>query len=83
MVADSQVLENIWTQVKQMSPEYRLRLVQNILQTLITPLPPLQPQFIQFGEFSGDEASMSSLEDFTIAEWRPSDEDSGVLSLMW
>ena len=75
MVADTQTLDKILTQVKQMSPEYRLRLVQNILQTLISPLPPLQPQPIQFGEFGGDEASMSTFEDFTIAEWRPSDED--------
>lgn len=36
MVANTQVLENILTQVKQLSPEYRLRLVQNILQTLMS-----------------------------------------------
>ncbi len=26
-----------------------------------------------FGEFSGDEASMSTLEDFAVVEWRPTD----------
>lgn len=75
MIADTQILENILAQVKQLSPEYRLRLVQNIIQTLITPTPRLQPHPIQFGEFSGDEASMSTLEDFAIAEWRPTDEE--------
>ena len=75
MVADTQVLENILTQVKQLSPEYRLRLIQNILQTLIAPTPISQPRPIRFGEFSGDEASMSTFEDFAIAEWRPTDEE--------
>lgn len=74
MLADTQILENILIQVKQLSPEYRLRLVQRIIQTLISPtLPPPQP--IRFGEFSGDEASMSTLEDFAIAEWRPTGEE--------
>ena len=75
MVADTQVLENLLDQAKQLSPEYRLRLVQNILQTLITPTPITQPRPIRFGEFSGDKAVMSTLEDFAIAEWRPTDED--------
>ncbi|MDX1523845.1 MAG: hypothetical protein R3264_19615 [Anaerolineae bacterium] len=73
MIADTQVLENILTQVKQLSPEYRLRLVQRIIQTLISPAPSSQLQPIRFGEFSGDEASMSTLEDFAITEWRPTD----------
>jgi len=30
---------------------------------------------LRFGEFSGDVASMSTWEDFTIAEWRPTDEE--------
>ena len=64
MVADTQILENIFTQVQQLSPEYRLRLVQRIIQTLIPPVPAQQPQPIRFGEFAGDEASMSTLEDF-------------------
>jgi hypothetical protein len=75
MLADTQILENILTQVKQLSPEYRLRLVQRIIQTLISPMPSPQPQLIRFGEFSGDEASMSTLEDFALAEWRPTDRE--------
>ena len=75
MIADTQNLENILTQVKQLSPEYRLRLVERIIQTLIVPAPAPQPQPLRFGEFTGDEASMSSLEDFALAEWRPTDEE--------
>jgi len=75
MVADAQILENILTEVKQLSPENRLRLVQHIIQTLISPPPPGQPQPIQFGEFQGDEAAMSTLEDFAIAEWKPTLEE--------
>lgn len=75
MLATTQIMENILSQVRQLSPEHRLRLVQNILQTLISPTSPPQPQPIRFGEFSGDEASMSTLEDFALAEWRPTDEE--------
>ena len=71
---DTQTLEDILTQVKQLSPEYRLRLVQNIIQTLIAPMPQPQDQLLRFGEFSGEETSMSALEDFSLAEWRPDDE---------
>ena len=71
MIADTQTLENILTQAKQLSPEYRLYLIQRIIQTLISPTSPPQPRPIRFGEFSGDEASMSTLEDFAVAEWQP------------
>jgi hypothetical protein len=66
MVADPQVLENILTQVEELSPENRLRLVQRIIQTLISPASSMQLQPLRFGEFGGDEAAMSTLEDFTI-----------------
>jgi hypothetical protein len=75
MLTDTQDLNNILTQVKQLPPEYRLRLVQLIIQTLIPPAPSQQPRPIRFGEFTGDEASMSTMEDFAIAEWRPTDEE--------
>ena len=78
MLANTQIIKNILTQVKQLSPEYRLRLVQDILQTLVSstsPISPQSPQPIRFGEFSGPEDSMSTLGDFTLAEWRPTDEE--------
>jgi hypothetical protein len=75
MLADGQMLEKIFNQAIQLSPEYRLRLVQRIIQTLISPTLPQQPRLLRFGEFQGDEAAMSTLEDFAVAEWRPTDEE--------
>lgn len=75
MLADSQTLEKIFNQIIQLSPEYRLRLVQRIIQSLIPSVPSQQPRPLRFGEFKGDEAAMSTLEDFAIAEWRPTAEE--------
>jgi hypothetical protein len=75
MEADTQILENILTQVEQLPAKSRLRLVQQIIQTLIAPPLSSQSQPLRFGEFGGDEARMSTLEDFAIAEWRPTDEE--------
>jgi hypothetical protein len=75
MVADTQTLDRIFSEARQLAPEYRLRLVQRVIQTLISSSPLQEPQPLSFGEFGGDEAAMSTLEDFTIAEWRPTDEE--------
>ncbi|MCA9997432.1 MAG: hypothetical protein KDE56_16850 [Anaerolineales bacterium] len=75
MIADTQTLDRLFGEAKHLSAEYRLRLVQRIIQTLV-PLSPLQePQPLRFGEFGGDELAMSTMEDFAIAEWRPTDEE--------
>lgn len=75
MFTDTQTLEKIYSEARQLSPEFRLRLVQRIIQTLVPPtlLPPARP--LRFGEFGGDEAAMSTLEDFVLAEWHPTDDD--------
>lgn len=75
MSADSQTLDQLYTQVKELSFDDRLRLVQRIVQTLVAPIPQHDPQPLQFGEFGGDEASMATLEDFALAQWRPTDEE--------
>lgn len=75
MVADTQTLERIFSEAKHLSPEYRLRLVQKIIQTLVSPSPVQKPEPIRFGEFGGDEGSMSTLGDFALAEWRPTEEE--------
>lgn len=75
MVADTQTLDRIFGEAKTLSPEYRLRLVQRIVQTLVSPSSHPDPQPLRFGEFRGDEASMSTWEDYAIAEWHPTDED--------
>ncbi len=75
MVADNQTLDRIFSEARHLTPEYRLRLVQRIIQTLVSSAPTQEPQPLRFGEFGGYEASMSTLEDFAIAEWQPTDED--------
>ena len=69
MVADTQHMEKIIVLVKQLSPEYRLRLIQQITETLIPSSESQQPKPLQFGKYKGNK--MSTLEDFAIAEWRP------------
>lgn len=75
MVADTRTLDRIFGEAKNLTPEYRLRLVQRIVQTLVSPSFLPEPQPLRFGEFGGDEASMSTWEDYAIAEWQPSDEE--------
>jgi len=72
MIAETQVVENIVLQVKQLPPEYRLRLIQRITETLM-PAFSHQAKPLQFGKYKSDK--MSTLEDFAIAEWRPTDKD--------
>ena len=74
MIADTQLMEKIIVLVRQLSPEYRLRLIQRITETLISSseLQP-EPKPLQFGKYKGNR--MSTLEDFTIAEWRPTDKE--------
>lgn len=71
IVTDTQTLDKLFGEARHLSPEYRLRLVQRILQTLVSSDSLQDPQPLQFGEFGGDEASMSTMDDFVIAEWQP------------
>jgi hypothetical protein len=75
MIADTQTVDKLFSEARHLSPEYRLRLIQRIIQTLVSSSPLQEPQPLRFGEFGGEEASMSTLEDFTIAEWQPTDEE--------
>ncbi len=75
LIADTQTLDRLFGEAKHLSAEYRLRLVQRIIQTLVPSSPLQEPQPLSFGEFGGDEAAMSTMEDFAIAEWRPTDEE--------
>jgi len=72
MIADSQIMEKIVVLVQQLSPEYRLRLIQRLTETLIpAPSSPVSTEAkpLQFGKYQGNR--ISTREDFTSAEWRP------------
>ena len=72
MLADPQILEDIVVKANQLSPEYRLRLIQRVTATLL-PFPPKDSIPLQFGKYPGDK--MSNLADFAIAEWHPEDDN--------
>lgn len=73
MVTDTQALEKIVVLAEQLSPEYRLRLIERIIQTLIQPPPIQKSKALEFGKYK--TGKMSTLEDFAVAEWRPTDKD--------
>lgn len=73
MLAEIQKLEKIVGLVKQLSPEYRLRLIERIIQTIIQPSPVQKSKPLQFGKYG--TGKMSTLEDFALAEWRPTDRE--------
>ena len=73
MIADAQIMEKIIVLVQQLSPEYRLRLIQRITETLIPSSVSQESQPLQFGKYKGNR--MSTPEDFIIAEWRPTDRE--------
>lgn len=73
MSTDGQVLERIITQVRQLSPEDRLRLIHRVAETLIPIEKATPPRFLVYGQFRGRR--MSTEDDFLIAEWRPTERD--------
>lgn len=68
MIADTQILDRLFSEARHLTPEYRLRLVQRIIQTLVPSDPVQKARPLRFGEFGGDESAMSTLEDFAIEE---------------
>lgn len=75
MSVDFQNLEDIIARIRLLPPEYRLRLMQGILESLIPASSPQRARILQYGEFKDYDGPMSTLEDYVIAEWRPSDRD--------
>ncbi len=73
MIADPQLLEKIIIQIRELSPEYRLRLIQRITDTLIPSSVSPESKPLQFGKYKGNK--MSPLKDFAVAEWRPTDKE--------
>jgi hypothetical protein len=70
---DSVTLDKIVAEAQQLSAADRLRLIQRIAETLL-PIPkPTQERLLKYGEFSSGK--ISSEEDFTLAEWRPSERE--------
>jgi prevent-host-death family protein len=64
-----------WMGVEKLPPASRLQLVQQVLHSLLPTMVGEQSPLLRFGEFSGDEANMSTEEDFAMTEWHPTDEE--------
>ncbi len=73
------IFEQIAAEAARLSVEDRLRLIQHLAGTLIPAPARRHPRRLVYGEFAGQ--SMSTEEDFEIAEWRPSERElNGVLA---
>lgn len=74
MGVNYQSLEDMLGMIKQMPPEYRLRLMQGILETLI-PMATQTNKILKFGEYKDFDGPMSTPEDYVVAEWTPSERE--------
>jgi hypothetical protein len=74
MTVDFQELDGLLTRIKLLPPEYRLRLMQGILETLV-PTRPENAVILQFGAYEHYDGPMSTIEDYAVAEWRPSERE--------
>ena len=72
MSADPHVVERIVVLAQQLSPEDRMLVIRRIAETLGRPTEG-RPHRLQFGKYKGGR--MSTSEDFTMAEWRPTDKE--------
>lgn len=69
MLANTLTLEHIFAEVQTLSPDDKLRLVRQVIESLIPSANPAQPQYLVYGQFKDEH--MSTDEDFVMAEWRP------------
>jgi hypothetical protein len=75
MTVDYQDLEGLLERIKLLPPEYRLRLMQGILDTLVPTRPAVPTGILKFGEYQHFDGPMSTPEDYAVAEWRPTDRE--------
>lgn len=75
MTVDYQDLEGLLERIRLLPPEYRVRLMHGILETLIPPQSVEKTETVRFGEYGDFDGPFSTIEDYTIAEWRPSERD--------
>lgn len=74
MAIQEPLFEQISAQVKLLSVEERLRLIQQLAEGIETALHPVLEHRLQYGKYHGPH--MSSEEDFLIAEWRPKPDEN-------
>ncbi len=67
------VLEQIIAQIQQFPPDEQLQLLLRLAEKLIATVQPRQLQPLIYGQFRG--MSMSTEEDFAVAEWHPGEKE--------
>ncbi len=73
MTVDNQDLKGLLERIKLLLPEYRLRLMQGILDTLVPAQPTETTTMIQLGQFKEFNGPISRYEDYALAEWWPTE----------
>ena len=67
-------LELIFTQIKPLKFEDKLRLLQWVAEDLQPESSTSHRRGLIYGEFSGSPEKMSTEEDFKLVEWRPTED---------
>lgn len=65
MISDANLLDKLFYDIQKLSPEYRIRLIQRISESLLST--PKESALIQYGKYRSHKES--TLEDFAVAEW--------------
>ena len=71
----TQELESILTQVEQLSTEDQLQLIKRVAEMLTKSNKAEEPHRLIYGKYRDTAGSLSTEEDFRIAEWHPAEKD--------
>lgn len=74
MIANGFTLEKIYSEAMQLSTEERLRLVQQVIESIIALPPSRVTQPLRYGQFADPMRPLSTEQDFVIAEWHPTEQ---------
>lgn len=75
MTIETKDVANLLERIKLLPPEYRVQLMHGILESLIPTQPVEEEMILRFGEFQDFDGPMSTYDDYTLAEWWPSERD--------
>lgn len=66
-------LDRLKRQTQTLPPDEKLELIKFLADSLATPEPLKEPQYLVFGKYRDTGRRMSTEEDFKLAEWHPTD----------
>lgn len=80
MTVDNQDLKGLLERIKLLLPEYRLRLMQGVLDTLVPAQPTETTTMIRLGQFKEFNGPISRYEDYALAEAPPRAKGTGLFN---